>query len=110
MSLAIEHDDVPLTTTRDGVVVVTGTRVSLDLIVASFTSGATAEEIAQQYASVPLAHVYAAIAYYLRHRAEVDGYLERRARQGEQVRAENERRFDPQGIRDRLTVRRSSTG
>jgi uncharacterized protein (DUF433 family) len=107
MSLAIMHDDIPLTTT-DGVVVVTGTRVSLDLIVAAFTSGATAEEIAKQYPTVPLADVYAAITYYLRHRDDVDAYLEDRLQQREQVRAENERRFDPEGIRDRLLARRSS--
>src|SRR4030095_15465282 len=58
MSLAIKQDDRPLTTTTDGVVVVTGTRVSLDLIIAAFTSGATAEEIAQQYPTVALADVY----------------------------------------------------
>lgn len=106
MSLAIKHDAIPLTTTADGVVVVTGTRVSLDLIVAAFMSGATAEEIAQQYPTVQLADVYAAITYYLRHRDDVDAYLGRRSQQREQVRAENERRFDPQGIRDRLVARR----
>ena len=108
MSLAIKHDAIPLTTTGDGVVVVTGTRVSLDLIIAAFTSGATAEEIAQQYPIVQLADVYAVITYYLRHRHDVDAYIEHRRQQGEQVRAENERRFDPQGVRDRLAARRSS--
>jgi uncharacterized protein (DUF433 family) len=107
MSLAIKHDDIPLTTTADGVVLLTGTRVSLDLIVAAFTAGATAEEIAQQYPTVPLANVYAAIAYYLRHRDDVDVYLQARRQQREHVRAENERRFDPEGIRDRLLARPS---
>lgn len=108
MSLAIKHDDIPLTTTPDGAVLVTGTRVSLDLIVAAFVSGATAEQIAQQYPTVALADVYAAITYYLRHRDEVDAYLERRGQESEQVRAEAERRLDPHGIRDRLVARRSS--
>jgi uncharacterized protein (DUF433 family) len=106
MSLAIKQDELPLSTTPDGVVVVTGTRVSLDLIVAAFQSGATAEEIAHQYPSVPLADVYAAITYYLRHRDEVDSYLELRRQQREAVRADNQRRFDPGGIRDRLAARR----
>jgi uncharacterized protein (DUF433 family) len=108
MSLAIKHDDVPLTTTKEGAVVVSGTRVSLDLIVAAFTSGATAEEIAQQYPAVGLADVYAAITYYLRHRDEVVAYLDRRLQQAEQIRAENERRLDPHGIRDRLLGRRTT--
>jgi uncharacterized protein (DUF433 family) len=108
MSLAIKHDDIPLTTTAHGVVVVAGTRVSLDLIVAAFTSGATAEEIAQQYPTVQLADVYAAITYYLRHRDDVEAYLAHRRQQAEQVRTENERRLDPHGVRDRLSARRSS--
>jgi uncharacterized protein (DUF433 family) len=109
MSLAIKRDDIPLTTTPDGVVVVTGTRVSLDLIVGVFLSGATAEEIAHWYPTVALADVYAAITYYLRHRDEVDLYLKDRQGRHDQVRAENERRFDPQGIRDRLVARRRSS-
>jgi uncharacterized protein (DUF433 family) len=108
MSLAIKHDDPPLTTTADDVVVVAGTRVSLDLIVASFTSGATAEEIAQQYPTAELADVYAAITYYLRHRSDVEAYLANRRQQADQVRADNEHRLDPHGIRDRLAARRTS--
>jgi uncharacterized protein (DUF433 family) len=34
---------------------VAGTRVTLDTIVAAFDAGATAEEISQQYSSMPLA-------------------------------------------------------
>jgi uncharacterized protein (DUF433 family) len=108
MSLAIKHDDIPLTTTTDGVVVVTGTRVALDLIVAAFTSGATAEEIAQQYPTVQLADVYAAITYYLRHGDDVDPYIAHRREQAEHVRADNERRLDPDGVRDRLLARMTS--
>jgi uncharacterized protein (DUF433 family) len=102
MGLAIKQDEIPLRTTADGVVVVTGTRVSLDLIVEAFTSGATAEEIAQHFSTVALADVYAAITYYLRHRDEVDTYLEQRRHARSRVRAEAERRFDPQVLRDRL--------
>ena len=108
MSLAIKHDDNSLTITADGVVVVSGTRVSLDLIIAAFTSGATAEEIAQQYPTVHLADVYAAITYYLRHRDEVDAYIAQRRQQAEHVRAENEGRLEPHGIRDRLAARHTS--
>jgi uncharacterized protein (DUF433 family) len=108
MGLAIRHDEIPLETTADGLVVITGTRVSLDLIVEAFTGGATAEEISHQFPTVPLADVYAAITYYLRHRDEVDGYVEQRRHARARTRAECERRLDPQGIRDRLVARRSS--
>jgi len=109
MSLVIEPERIPLTPNTDGVVLVTGTRVSLDLIVAAFDAGATAEEIAQRYPTVALADVYAVITYYLRHRGEVVAYLDRRGEERERVRAENERRLDPQGIRDRLLARRQAT-
>ena len=99
-----EH--VPIRTDSDGVVRVGDTRVTLDSLVAAFDAGATAEEIVQQYPSVALADVYSVIAYYLRHPAPVRAYLVERERQAAQVRGENERRFDPSGVRDRLLARR----
>jgi uncharacterized protein (DUF433 family) len=59
---AFEAKPAPLTTGPDGAVRVTGTRVSLETIVTAFDAGATAEEIAQQYASVDLASIYAVIS------------------------------------------------
>jgi hypothetical protein len=44
---------------------VSKTRVPLDTIIAAFSEGATAEEIAYQYPVVPLADIYAVIGYYL---------------------------------------------
>lgn len=99
---------LPLETDADGVVRVGNTRVTLDTIIMAFTDGATAEEIAQQYSSLRLADIYSVIGYYLRHRAEVDAYLQLRAQQAEQVRHQNEARFDPGGVRDRLLARRTS--
>jgi uncharacterized protein (DUF433 family) len=83
-----------------------GTRVTLDTVVAAFDAGATAEEIVQQYPSLTLADVYSVIAYYLRHKMELGAYLAQRERQAAHVREENERRFDPTGVRDRLLARR----
>ena len=97
---------VPVHTDADGVIRVGGTRVTLDTMIAAFETGATAEEIAQQYPSVWLADVYAVIAYYLRHRPEIRSYLHQRGQQAARVREENERRFDPSGVRDRLLARR----
>ena len=97
---------VPVHTDADGVIRVGGTRVSLDTLVAAFEAGATAEEMVQQYPSVALADVYSVIAYYLRHQAEIQAYLTKRQQQAAQVREQNERRFDPSGVRDRLMARR----
>lgn len=97
---------VPIHTDADGVVRVAGTRVTLDTIVAAFNAGATAEEIAQQYSSVPLPDVYSVITYSLRHKTEVSAYLYRRQEQAATVREEVERRFPLSDIRERLIARR----
>jgi hypothetical protein len=75
--------------------------------VSAFNEGATPEEIVSQYSSLDLADVYAVIGYYLRHRTDVEAYLRQRQCQADAVRKENEARFDPQGIRDRLLARRT---
>ena len=110
MALVIDTDPIPLRTDRDGVVRVAGTRVTLDTIVTAFRQGATAEEIAQQFPTVPLPDVYAVIGFYLRHRAEVEAYLEEGRQEAEAIRRKYESRLDRQGIRDRLLARRSPQG
>ncbi|MDP9314619.1 MAG: DUF433 domain-containing protein [Chloroflexota bacterium] len=106
MAFAVVTDPIPLHMNRDGVMLVGGTRVTLDTVVGAFTDGATPEEIVQQYPSLDLADIYAVLGYYLRHRAEVDAYLHRRQQQAEQVRQQNEARFPMAGIRERLLARR----
>lgn len=96
---------IPLATGQDGVVRVSGTRVTLDTVVAAFNAGATAEEIVQDYGSLGLADVYSVIAYYLRHRGEVAEYLQRRAAKRQEARLENEARFDYSDLRERLLAR-----
>ncbi len=102
MSLVIGTESVPLTVDADGVVRITGTRVTLDTVVAAFLDGATAEEIVQRYPTLALADVYSVIGYYLRRKVEVDSYLAERSRIRENIRAENEKRFAPDGVRERL--------
>ena len=105
MTTALAMEPIPLMTGDDGVIRVAGTRVTLDTLAAAFSAGATAEEIAQDYSAVSLADVYAVIAYYLRHRGEIEGYLKRRAEQREAVRRDNETRFDYRELRQRLLSR-----
>jgi uncharacterized protein (DUF433 family) len=107
MPLEIVNDPLPLRVDGDGVVRVGPTRVPLDTVVGAFQDGAAAEEIVMQYTSLQLADVYAVISYYLRHQPEVDAYLDERQKQAEQVRRENEARFDMTGIRERLLARRN---
>ena len=78
--LDVGPEPVPLVADRDGVVRVGSTRVTLDAVVVAFRTGATAEQIAQQYPSVELADVYAVLTYYLRHRLLVEEYFGRARR------------------------------
>lgn len=107
--LAIQTELTPLTTDPDSVVRVSGTRVTLDTLVAAFADGLTPEEIVYEYPSLPLADVYVVLGYYLRHRAEVETYLQQRRDQAKVVRQQNEACFDPQGIRARLMARQTHT-
>lgn len=107
MTLTTATETVPLVMDEDGVIHVGKTRVLLDTVIAAFLDGATAEEIVYQYPSLHPADVYSVIAYYLRRRKEVDDYLERRQEQAERIRRQNESRFDPAGVRERLLARRA---
>jgi uncharacterized protein (DUF433 family) len=89
----------------DGVIRVRGTRITLDTVWAAFQEGATAEEIVQQYPSLSLADAYQAIGYCLRHPAEMTAYLAKRSEAAGEVRASNESRWRPEGIRARLLER-----
>jgi uncharacterized protein (DUF433 family) len=107
MTLAIVAEPAPLKANEDGVILVGQTRVTLDTVVAVFQQGATAEEIVYRYPSLNLADVYATIAFYLKHQSEVEAYLQQRRQQSQEIRAMNQARFDPQGLRDRLIARRT---
>lgn len=79
---------------RDGVYMVTGSRVSLDSIVYAFLSGQSAEAIAQAFPILSLEQVYGAITYYLAHREELDRYLDAR-QQDFEVKRDAARDADP---------------
>lgn len=107
MALAIVAETAPLQANEDGVILVGRTRVTLDTIVTVFSQGATAEEIAYRYPSLNLADIYATIAFYLKHQQEVEAYLQQRRQRSQEIRAMNQARFDPQGLRDRLLARKT---
>jgi uncharacterized protein (DUF433 family) len=110
MSLIVAPELVPLRTDADGALRVGTTRVTLDTVVYAFCDGATAEEIVQQYPSLELGDVYSVIGYYLKRCADVDAYLRDREQEAARVRQDNEIRFDPVGVRDRLLARRARQG
>lgn len=101
----IHADPVPLQADEDGVIRIRGTRLTLDTVITAFQQDEPPKTIAEDY-SLPLPDVHAVIAYYLRHRDEIDIYLDRRRREAEELRQKVEERFPPAGIRQRLLARR----
>ncbi len=90
MLLNIHIDPVPLRVDEHGVVRVGDCQVLLDVVIREFNNGADPEAIAHGYPTLDLADVYGVIAYYLRHRQDVDQYLDARREKAEKLRQEIE--------------------
>jgi uncharacterized protein (DUF433 family) len=90
VSLTIHTEPVPLRADEYGVIRVGESQVILDIVIREFNNGADPEGIVHGYPTLNLADTYAAIAYYLRHRGEVDAYLEARKEEAERLRQEIE--------------------
>jgi uncharacterized protein (DUF433 family) len=96
----------PLRTDSGGVVRVGRTRVSLDSVAYAFERGATAEEIVESFPTLTLAEAYAVIAWYLRHRTEVQAYLDAQRAKEDETQRRWEERYPQNGLRERLLARR----
>lgn len=107
--MTFDNLTVPLAEDAHGVIRVGGTRVTLDTVVGAFQRGATAEEITQNYSSLRLEDVYAAITFYLQNRPSVDVYLAEQRRKGEEIQRQIEARSDAAEFRQRLLARRKET-
>lgn len=88
--------DVPLWTDEGGAVRVGKSRVLLELVIYSFRDGEIAENIVASYPTLKLADVYAVIAYYMTHRAEVDAYVAQQEAEGERIQQEVEASYTPE--------------
>ncbi|MGH7172626.1 MAG: DUF433 domain-containing protein [Gemmataceae bacterium] len=95
----------PLRVDEGGVVRIGHSRIRLDLIVEQYENGMTPDDMVRAYDTLMLADVYAAIAYYLRHREEVRAYLKRRAEEAEVLRSKIEAEH-PRVGRQELLARR----
>jgi uncharacterized protein (DUF433 family) len=109
MAIELRTQPVPLRLDQDGVIRVGGTRVTLNTVVTAFHQGLGAEEIADRYPSLALAHVYSTIGYYLQHRPALDAYLDQQRSEADQVRTENQARWPPAELRAKLLARRHSS-
>ena len=106
MNVVVSTSEIKLTKTEAGVLRIGDSRVSLDTVIIAFAQGATPEQIVEDYDSLELSEVYAAISYYLQNREEVEEYLAHRKVQRDNLRREIESRSNPQGIREKLLARR----
>ena len=106
MTLEFAPEPVPLKYDAHGTVRVGGTRVTLETIVGIYKQGASAEELAQDFPTVPLADIHATLSYYLRHQADVDDYMREVDRRAAEFRSRYEAEFGTQeGLRERLLER-----
>jgi uncharacterized protein (DUF433 family) len=105
MTLIVDAQTIPLKADADGVMRVGDTRVTLDTVVHAFEQGHTAEEIVSHYPALRLADVYAVIAYYLNHRAEVQAYLLQQQEEAQKIWEQFETKVDYQAFRERLLAR-----
>lgn len=96
---------IPLQTDEDGTIRVSGTRVTLDSMVARYQQGETPERIQQGFPTVLLTDMYAVISYYLARRTEIDACLARRREEAEQDRQRWEAAYPPQVTRAELEAR-----
>lgn len=85
-------------------------RVTLDSLLAAYHSGFTPEEIAFQFSVLRLEEIYAAIAYYLNHRQEIDNYLDQRRQKAQQQRSEFVQQYNLADLRQRLSDRSQAQG
>ena len=109
MTMTIHADPVPLRVDDKGVIRVGDSRLSLEVILDYHHQGMTAEAIAEGYQDIiTLADVHAVLAYYHRHRDEVDVYLRRRDQEAEAIRRQIEAAQPPRpGFREELLARQA---
>ena len=86
-ALKIDAELPPLRVDQGDVIRIGNSRIALDLIVEQYENGMTPEELVRAYDALALSDVYAAIAYYLRHREEVRAYLDRRQHEAAALRS-----------------------
>lgn len=108
MNYVVRTDVPPIREDESGALRVGNTRVLLEFVIKEFEDGATPEAIIQQFPSLLLSDVYAVIAYYLKHRDEIGGYIAERDRLGDSVQHRIEAgQPDLAEIRRRLNAARS---
>jgi uncharacterized protein (DUF433 family) len=100
--------NVPIEIDKYGVYRVTGSRLTLDLVVHTFNLGSTAEEIVQTFPTLKLHQAYLIIGFYLLNKKKIDSYLRKQNEKAEAYMKKIESKQDLTEIRKRLALRRKA--
>jgi uncharacterized protein (DUF433 family) len=92
MSIIIHPDPVPLRVDESGTIRVGQSRITLDVLLDYFQQGASPEQLAsaEYFPTLSLSDVHGALAYYHRHKAELDDYLRQRQVEADRLQKEIE--------------------
>lgn len=109
MVLEIHTDIAPLHTNLDGTVYIGESRVTLTTLISAFQRGDSPEQIVDSFDVLSLADVYAVIAYYLKHRVEVDTYIHEQQQLANQLQEDLQiKQPEMFSLRQRLLKQKSS--
>jgi uncharacterized protein (DUF433 family) len=97
---------VPLTPWEDGTIRITGTRITLDVIINQFKLGATAEQIHDSFPAASLKDIYGVVYYYLEHTDAVEAYMREQQQAASETRLWVEGQPGNRVLRERLLARR----
>ena len=103
--MTLEPIALPLSTTQEGEIRITGSRIPLQFLIYEYCNGATAEDIVMHYPNLKLADVHAALSYYLNNKAEVGKYILEQEKLANDLREKVEQRFPQAELRQRLLAR-----
>jgi uncharacterized protein (DUF433 family) len=101
---------IPLREDPPGVLRVGQSRVLPELVIHAHQQGMAPQEIVQMYDALDFGDIYAVIAYYLAHRAEVDDYLRKCNEEAEAIRSKIEATQWPGPSKEELMARAEAKG
>lgn len=101
---------IPLRQDPPGVLRVGRSRVLLEMVIHAYQQGESPEGIIEMYPALELPDVFAVIAYYLAHRAEVDEYLRHCDEEAAALRRKIEASQPPGPTKEELLVRARAKG
>jgi uncharacterized protein (DUF433 family) len=101
---------VPLHEDPAGVLRVGNSRVLLELVIRAYQRGVPPQEIVHMYGSLALGDVFAVIAYYLAHPAEIEEYLRKSDEEAAAVRRQIEAAQLPGPDKGELLARAKAKG